>query len=447
MKNNIIRIFILLLISICLITSVNFAAETELTDTEWMEIKKVFNEANATTSMSINTNLLTAQYEDAKKIDLDKILYSPLSTELKKVSVELDEAKEVYEENKDYFDSELDEENYENWGWEKFTKEDANKYIINKFGISIDDVEDSDFGKKGSVVIYSKKYDSYYIGKKDALNIQIKLVSGTVNNNVYTVNYEIENDSTMEKYKYGTVTLKKVEDGYIIVSNKYSNTNSNETTPSDSKKITAILNDSKNIGFINFEYEENAKVNLSFISKAHAITEEKIDDSEREEIVKILGCEKYADIAKYKKDKVEKELKDRLAVNIELNMDLEYIEKYDAYYRVLGTGVERIFMNVECTSVEQDDNKNYVVKYKQNDYKGTVVLKEVDGKYLFISNDIDNIEELGSKENEKTENKEDDTVANEKLPDTGLKMGIALFIVVAICGTVAYFKYNKLKNI
>lgn len=65
----------------------------------------------------------------------------------------------------------------------------------------------------------------------------------------------------------------------------------------------------------------------------------------------------------------------------------------------------------------------------------TVTVKQASGNNNNSGNDNNN------------NTNQDNTKAPGKLPQTGVNAGIASIVVVIICGVIAYFKYNKLKDV
>lgn len=158
-----------------------------LTEKELKEFEEYFN------SME-NNGFLVATYENPKEVDLGEALYvNSIGKQLTK------------EEEKDYMNKTHMDEMYTDCT--KYEKEDINKLLNEKLGISLNDIT-TDF-----TYLYIEKYDAYFNMHGDTNYLYAKCKSGKINEDgLYIIDYEMNNTER-------TVTMKKNNDKYLFVSN------------------------------------------------------------------------------------------------------------------------------------------------------------------------------------------------------------------------------------
>lgn len=187
----------------------------------------------------------------------------------------------------------------------------------------------------------------------------------------------------------GNKTTSTTEEGKVTTEN---------LSQEELKYFTEYFNQKGNNGFILSSYEDVN--NISFASLLYnGITESEstLTEQEKSDYLKQTGTtEIYGDMLKLTTSQIKDFFKDKTGISISSEKIKEngirgvYISKYDAYYdqRTDSNGKA-----ITCTKGTKTSDGNYSVSYKDNNdknYTGTISLKKVNGKYLVVSNKLDN---------------------------------------------------------
>lgn len=92
----------------------------------------------------------------------------------------------------------------------KVKKSDIEKVVKEKLGLGIDDVVTDEIG------VYLPEYDAFYFECGDTNYIKFTCISGSVENNIYTITCK----SDLEFYSKVETVLEKTDDGFRFISNK-----------------------------------------------------------------------------------------------------------------------------------------------------------------------------------------------------------------------------------
>lgn len=163
----------------------------KLTKEELKEFEDYFNDFE-------NNGFLVTEYAKPEEVDINYVLYSnSIAEDLS--AEEMDEYSNMMG-----WASELDGPPTQCF---KYKKEDINELLKNKMNISLDDLEIK------LEYSYISKYDAYFDIHGDTIYMPVEVISGEINNEgLYIIKYTMNEE---EK----TVTMKKVEDNYLFVSN------------------------------------------------------------------------------------------------------------------------------------------------------------------------------------------------------------------------------------
>jgi len=168
-------------------------------------------------NLHVNNGFLIVEYNDIKEAQLDEGLLYPFISDANNILMDDEEEKNVYG---DIVEADI----------YKVTKKQLNEFLVKNTGLTIDEFKQGpELGKdKMHRIVYSEKYDAYYMTSAGALGKVEECLSGEKIGNVYKL-----------EFKDSILTLNKEGENFKVVSNIFKiskKTDKEETNKENTEK-------------------------------------------------------------------------------------------------------------------------------------------------------------------------------------------------------------------